>query len=70
MTKQLISEAGGVQTYIDAKPLTNSSHAGWTHLRIYTKSEFSRDPDYEQTKIELFMEPDAFANLKTVINCL
>jgi hypothetical protein len=70
MTKNLISEAGGVKTYIDAKPLTNPQHVGWTQVRIYTTAEWSRDPDYEQTKVELFMEPTAFANLKSVINSL
>jgi len=68
--KHLISEAGGVRTYINAEPLTNPQHAGWMQLRIYTTAEWSRDPDYEQTKLELFMEPGEFANLKTVINSL
>ena len=70
MTTHLISEAGGVKTYIDAKPLTNPQHAGWMQMRIYTTAEWSKDPGYEQTKLELFMEPEAFANLKSVINSL
>ncbi len=68
--KHLISKAGGVSTFVDAKPLDNPQHAGWMQLRIYTTAEWSRDPDYEQTKLELFMEPGEFANLKTVINSL
>lgn len=68
--KQILSDAGGVKTYIQAKPLETASHQGWTQVRIFTTAEFARDPDYEQTKIELFLQPEEFANLKAVINSL
>ena len=68
--KHLLSEAGGVRTYIEARPLTNSSHQGWTQVRIFTTAEWARQPDYEQTKVELFLQPEEFANLKAVINSL
>lgn len=68
--KQLISDAGGVKTYIQARPLETKSHQGWTQVRIFTKADFARDPDYEQTKVELFLQPEEFANLKAVINGL
>ena len=68
--KHLISEDGGVKTYIEAQPMTNPSHRGWTHVRIFTTADFSRQPDYEQTKLELCLEPSDFANLKAVINSL
>lgn len=70
MSKHIISQAGGVNTYVTAQPLSNSQHQGWTHVRIFTTADFSRDPDYEQTKVELFLTPGEFANLKTVINSL
>jgi len=70
MTKHLISSAGGVNTYIDAKPLTNPHHAGWTHVKISTVAEWARDPDYEQVKLDLCLQPEEFANLKAVINSL
>ena len=70
MTKHLISEAGGVHTFIETKPLNIPSHAGWTQVRIFTTAEWSRYPEYEQTKVELFLEPQAFAKLKAVINSL
>lgn len=70
MTKHLISEAGGVKTYIDAEALTNPSHKGWTRVRIYSTAEWSRDPEYQQTKLDLCLEPSDFANLKSVINSL
>lgn len=68
--KQLLSEAGGVKTYIDISPLTNPQHAGWTRVKIYTLAEWSRHPESEQVKIDLCLDPGDFANLKTVLNSL
>ena len=68
--KHLISESGGIRTYIDARPLTNPQHEGWTRVKISTTADWSRDPDYEQTKVDLCLEPEEFANLKAVINSL
>ena len=68
--KQILSDAAGVKTYIQANPLTTKSHQGWTQVRIFTTTDFSRDPDYEQTKVELFLQPHEFANLKSIINSL
>ena len=68
--KHILSEAGGVTTYIEADPLVNPAHQGWTRVRIYTTAEFSRDPEYQQTKIDLCLDPRDFANLKAVINSL
>ena len=68
--KHLISEAGGVKTYVEARAMTNPQHQGWTHARIFTTADFSRQPEFEQTKLELCLEPGDFANLKAVINSL
>ena len=68
--KQVLSKAGGVTTYIESQPLTNAAHQGWTRIRIYSTAEFSRDPSYEQTKIDLCLDPTDFANLKAVINSI
>jgi hypothetical protein len=68
--KQLLSNAGGVNTFIQASPLEIPSHEGWMQVRIFTTAEWAREPDYEQTKIELFLQPQEFANLKAVINSL
>ena len=70
MKKHLISEAGGVNTYLTVQPLINPQHQGWKQIKISTTYDFSRDPNYEQTKIELCMDPGEFANLKAVINSL
>ena len=68
--KHILSEAGGVTTYIETAPLINAAHQGWTRVRIYTTAEFSRDPEYQQTKLDLCLDPNDFANLKAVINSL
>lgn len=68
--KQLLSSAGGVHTYVEARPLETPSHKGWMQVKIFTTAEWSRDPAYEQTKLELFLQPEEFANLKAVINSL
>lgn len=68
--KQVLSDAGGVKTYIQARPLETQSHQGWTHVRIFTTADFSKEPEYEQTKVELFLQPHEFANLKAIINSL
>lgn len=70
MTKHLISEAGGVNTYLTVQPLTNPQHQGWKQVKVTTTYDFSRDPGYEQTKLDLFMDEAGFANLKAVINSL
>lgn len=70
MTKHLISEAGGVSTYISVTELANPSHQGWKHVKITTTYDYSRDPGYEQTKLDLCLDPDSFANLKTIVNSL
>jgi len=70
MKKHLISEAGGVSTYLSVSPLADSAHAGWKYVKITTTYDFSRDPDYEQVKLDMCMDPEAFANLKAVVNSL
>lgn len=70
MTKHLISEAGGINTYLSAQPLTDAAHKGWTYIKLTSTYEFSRDPDYEQVKLDMCLDPEAFANLKAVINSL
>ena len=70
MTKHLISEAGGINTYLSVSELENPSHSGWKHVRITTTDDYSRQPDYEQTKLDLCLDPAAFANLKAIVNSL
>ena len=66
--KHIINQAGGVTTFIESTPLTNPQHQGWIRLRIYTTADFSRQPDYEQTKLDLCLSPEDFSNFKSAIN--
>jgi hypothetical protein len=68
MTKHLISEAGGVRTYLALTPLQAPSHPGWTHVKISSTYDFARDPAHEQTKLDLCLSAQDLANLKTAIN--
>jgi hypothetical protein len=70
MTKHLISEAGGINTYLSVSELINPSHSGWKHVKITTTYDYSRHPDHEQTKLDLCLDPAAFANLKAIVNSL
>ena len=68
--KQILSKAGGVTTYIETTPLTNPQHQGWMRIKISTTADFSRNPSYEQVKLDLCLEPEDFANLKATLNSL
>jgi hypothetical protein len=68
MTKHLISEAGGVRTYLSLTPLQTSSHKDWNHIKITSTYEFARDPAHEQTKLDLCLSAQDLANLKAAIN--
>ena len=70
MTKHLISEAGGINTFLTVEEMAAPSHAGWKHIRIATTYDSSKDPNYEQVKLDLCMDPGEFANLKAVVNSL
>ena len=68
--KHIINKAGGVTTYVESTPLSNPQHQGWTRVRIYTTADFSRNPAYEQIKLDLCLDTEDFANLKAVINSI
>ena len=68
--KQILSKAGGVTTYVETEPLTNPQHQGWMRIKIYTTAEFSRDPDYEQLKLDLCLDPEEFETFKKTVSGL
>jgi hypothetical protein len=68
MTKHLISKAAGIRTYIELTPLQVASHQGWNHIKISSTYDFSKDPNYEQTKLDLCLSAQDLANLKAAIN--
>lgn len=66
--KQLISDAGGYQTYMELRPLENLQHQGWVNLRVTTVWEGARSTVEEQVKYELNLDPDAVKNFKDLLN--
>ena len=70
MKKHLINESAGVKTYLTVAPLTNPQHQGWAQVRIISTYDFSRDPNYEQTKFEMCMDPETFNLFKQTVNSL
>lgn len=70
MTKHLINEAGGVKTYVAVTELQNSAHQGWRHVKVTTTYDYGRDPNFEQTKLDLFLNADDFFKFKSIVNSL
>jgi len=42
----------------------------WTQVQIASTYDFSRDPDYEQVKFEMCMDPETFKLFKQTVNSL
>jgi hypothetical protein len=71
MIKKLISEAGGINTYLSVSKMQNSAHSGWVHLKLTTTYDNSiRDTEYEQARLDMCMDPESFERFKSVINSL
>lgn len=68
--KQLISDAGGYQTYMELRPLENPQHQGWVNFRVTTVWEGARSMVEEQVKYELNLDPNAVKNFKDLLNDL
>ena len=65
--KTLISNNGGYKLFLEIKPipaLKNLQH----ELRFTTVYENSKDPEDEQVKLQLVLDEQALAKLKTVIS--
>lgn len=64
--KKLISNTGGLHTYLEIKPVT--AVQGMTYLRVTTTFDGSKDPTDERVKFDICLDPKDLANLKTVLN--
>ena len=53
--------------YAELRPIP-ASRAGESELRFTTVYEGSKDPDAEQLKFQLILDPTALRNLVTLIN--
>ena len=68
MQKHLINESAGVKTYLTVTSL--SVPETWTQVQITSTYDFGRDPDYEQVKFDMCMDPATFNLFKQTVNSL
>lgn len=68
MQKHLINESAGVRTYLTVTLLSVPKE--WTQVQIASTYDFSRDPDYEQVKFDMCMDPETFKLFKQTVNSL
>jgi hypothetical protein len=61
----LITNNAGYKIFCEV----NKIHIGENnnYVRVYTTFEGSRDPEYKQTKIEMFLTDDELSILKTAL---
>ena len=66
--KKLISSEGGINTYLEVKPIENNLYSNWRHIRLTTTYEGSKNPSEEHIKFDWCIEPDSFNTFKEFIN--
>ena len=61
----LIADNGGHKVFCEV----NKIHVGENnnHVRVYTTFDGSRDPEYKQTKIEMFLTDSELSVLRTAL---
>ena len=61
----LITDNGGYKVFCEV----NKIHVGENnnHVRMYTTFDGSRDPEYKQTKIEMFLTDNELSALRTAL---
>ena len=61
----LITDNGGYKVFCEV----NKIHIGENnnHVRVYTTFDGSRDPNYQQTKIEMFLTDSELASLRQAL---
>jgi len=61
----LITENGGYKVFCEV----NKIHVGENnnHVRVYTTFDGSRDPEYKQTKIEMFLTDEELVSLRSAL---
>lgn len=66
MTKRLISDTGGMKTYVEIRDV--DTPAGLKYLRISTFYDGARDPNSERTRFDMCLDEKTFQALKDIIN--
>jgi hypothetical protein len=63
--KKQIGKVGNTVTYAEIQPI--AVLPGWRHVKITSVWEDANHPS-EHTKFDMCMDPDTFAELKSLIN--
>jgi hypothetical protein len=66
MTKRLISDTGGMKTYVEIRDV--DTPAGMKYLRVSTFFDGARDPNSERTRFDMCLDEETFQALKDIIN--
>lgn len=66
--KKLIDDAGEIHTYVELTPFTNPQHKGWMRLKVTTVYDAARNPDEEQVRMDLCLNPESFQKFKEIFN--
>jgi hypothetical protein len=64
--KKLISNTGGLQTFLEIKPV--EAIPGMTYLRITTTFEGAKDTSDERVKFDVCLDQSDFDNLRAALN--
>ena len=66
MTKKLISDTGGMKTYVEIRDI--DTPIGMKYLRVSTFFDGAKDPIRERTRFDMCMDEETFHALKDIIN--
>jgi hypothetical protein len=66
--KKLISSEGGLNTYLEVKPMGHKLYPNWRYMRLTTTYDESKDPSEERVRFDWCIDPDTFNTLKDFIN--
>lgn len=66
MTKKLISDVGGMKTFVEVRNVAAPSNM--KYIRVSTFYDGAKDPNGERTRFDMCMEEEHFQNLKDLFN--
>jgi hypothetical protein len=66
--KKQIADNGSHATFMELKPINETTHKGWLNFRITTTYADSKNPMEEHVKYDVCLDPQAIKNLKEFVN--
>jgi hypothetical protein len=66
--KKLISSQGGLNTYLEVKPMDHKLYPDWKYLRLTTQFDGSKDPAEERVRFDWCLDPETFKTFKDFVN--